>query len=734
MDSPKWAKWLFAIIIFIAATAAVMWLSGFMVFVLKKTNPMGKTDFFTWWNYWQYYQHDPVFSKTLKAALMIAAGIGYGIPVFAVIAANQNTRALHGEARFARPDEIVKSGLMKGGKGIIVGKFRNKYLIFDGQQFVLLAAPTRSGKGVGIVIPNLLNFSDSVVVLDIKQENFEKTAGFRAKHGQRVFLFNPFAEDYRTHRYNPLGYVRDGNYRIGDLTAIGKVFYPGEGKDSFWDDQALNLFVGLGLYLFETPDLPKTIGEMLRQASGKGLPLKDYLQGIIDRRNYREDFDGAGNPIKRQLTEKDWNGTGEPPLSMECVDSLNRFLSSSDNTLSSILASLNAPLSMWSNPIIDAATSANDFDLRDIRKYRMTIYIGITPDHLHEASRLVNLFFSQLINLNTKELPEKNPALKYQCLLLLDEFTSIGKVGIIASANAYIAGYNLRLLPIIQSLAQLESVYGKEDARTLVTNHALQIYYAPREQKDANDYSEMLGYETVKGKSMSRQMGDGRGGRSESTSDQRRALLLPQEIKEIGQWKEIISIENTKPILCDKIKYFDDPTFKARLLPPPKVPLLDLDAHAALVQGRTRAVTVNDLVTGIDLRKLALDVPALTAVAASMGTDETVLDDFVNDFFGQLDAGLFDTSTDEDGSSPRPSAEALAALDAEAWEDEEPSPDDLTNFIELDDGDDLEPESDGLISDYLVDDSQPADNDDWDEDLIDLSLLDRPIPSDNDKV
>jgi type IV secretion system protein VirD4 len=694
METPKWAKWLFGILLFIAATAAVIWLSGFMVFVLKKVNPMGKTDFLTWWTYWQYYQHDPVFSKTLKAALMIAALIGYGVPFFAIIAASQKTRALHGEARFARPDEIAKSGLLNGKKGIIVGKYRGKFLIFEGQQFVLLAAPTRSGKGVGVVIPNLLNYPESIVVLDIKQENYDLTAGFRAKHGHRVFLFNPFAEDYRTHRYNPLGYVRDGSFRVGDLAAIGKVFYPAEGKDAFWDDQALNLFIGMGLYLCETPSLPLTIGEMLRQASGKGQPVKDYLQGIIDVRNYRAGTDDSGNAIKKPITSSEWDGTGDAPLSMECVDCLNRFLSSSDNTLASILASLNAPLSMWSNPIIDAATSENDFDLREVRKQRMTIYIGITPDHLHEAGRLVNLFFSQLINLNTKELPQKNPALKYQCLLLMDEFTAIGKVGIVASANAFIAGYNLRLLPIIQSLAQLESVYGKEDARTMVTNHALQIYYAPREQKDAVDYSEMLGYETVKGKSTSRQMGDGRGGRSESSSDQRRALLLPQEIKEIGQWKEIISLENTKPILCDKIKYFEDPVFTARLLPAPTVPLLDLDTHTAKVQGRTRALTVNDLRDGsIPLERLALDTASLTTMAIAMGSGEIEIDGFLDNFFeklGYTDAALI---TDEDGSSPSLSPEQLAALDAEAdngmeWggdTDEE----DFENTVEQDDGIDL---------------------------------------------
>src|SRR5471032_994832 len=265
--------------------------------------------------------------------------------------------------------------------------------------------------------------------------------------------------------------------------------------------------------------------------------------------------------------------------------------------LASILATFNAPLTIWANPIVDAATSGNDFDLRDVRKRRMTIYIGITPDHLTEAALLVNLVFSQLVNLNTKELPEGNPALKFQCLLLLDEFTSIGKIQIIARAVPYMAGFNLRMLSIVQSVSQLESVYGRADARTFVTNHAMQILYAPREQKDANEYSEMLGTFTDKSRSVSRSNAifGGRGGSSESISEQRRPLLLPQELKELGRGKQIILLENTKPILADKICYWRDPAFTARLAAPPKVAAMDLARFAAQTERRLRDLDPSEL-------------------------------------------------------------------------------------------------------------------------------------------
>jgi len=198
-----------------------------------------------------------------------------------------------------------------------------------------------------------------------------------------------------------------------------------------------------------------------------------------------------------------------------------------------------------------------------VRKKKMTIYIGIQPNKLAESRLIVNLFFSQLINVNTRELPQTNPELKHQCLLLMDEFTAIGKVDILASSVSYMAGYNLRLLPIIQSMAQLDATYGKDISRTIITNHALQIIFAPREQQDANDYSDMLGYTTVSKESVSK-------GRdvSRSRSDERRALMLPQELKAMGTGKEVILYEGiAHPVKCEKIMYYEDKRFRTKLLP-----------------------------------------------------------------------------------------------------------------------------------------------------------------------
>lgn len=539
--------------------------------------PLEKAGPFTAFRYFPIYKNSPV--KSVRLTVLFCAAFPFlvsaGIAVLFYIT-KYKPRALHGDARFATYMEIKKAGLVARDsydKTILVGQYkergRNEYLCYGGYQFVMLAAPTRSGKGVGVVIPNCLNYSDSLVVLDIKLENFDKTAGFRAKSGQEVYLFAPYDEceserqegkpaPMRTHRYNPLGYVSsDPVDRIGDIDSIAQAFYNNpNSKDKFFDEQAKDLFRGITMLVLETPGIPHTLGEVFRQSSGYGKALPEHLNEMIEKAK------AEGRPY-----------------SDECVAAISRVCTLSDNTFAGVKGSMQVPLMPWANARVDAATSANDFDLRDVRKKRMTIYVGITPNKLAEAKNIINLFFDQLINLNTKTLPQQDKSLKYQCLMILDEFTAAGKINQIAQSISYQAGYNMRVLTIIQNKSQLEDVYGKPGALTLMSNHALMIMYAPSPvvQSDANEYSEMLGYQTVKNTSHSRSFGK-QGSRSDSTSDQKRALMLPQELKEMDMWEEIVSLEHTKPIRCGKIKYFEDPTFTARVdWQIPEIPLVDLE-------------------------------------------------------------------------------------------------------------------------------------------------------------
>ena len=548
-------KIFFLLGLLIATLVAGLYLSGYIVLLQLKLGRVPLS-----WNTWlEYYQAiDMPRVRPFAKKINISGGIGFGVPIvlwlgLVFLVLKPRPAALHGDARFATGGDLSGKGMFKAEKnGIVVGKFGGKLLRLSGQQFVILAAPTRSGKGVGIVIPNLLDYQESLVVLDIKQENFDLTSGWRASVGHEIYLFNPFAEDRRSHRWNPLTYVsNDPAFRVSDLMSIAAMLYPDGAEDQkFWVSQARNAFMAFTLYLFEKYDddqkigfpfsKPPSIGAIYRLSSGDGQSeLKPFLKDLAQR----------------------------PFLSSHAKPAFSGMLSQADETFASILGTFKEPLNAFINPILDAVTSADDFLLTDVRKKKMTIYIGIQPNKLAESRLIINLFFSQLINLNTKELPQNNKELKHQCLLLMDEFTSIGKVDIIATAVSYMAGYNIRLLPIIQSMSQLDATYGKDISRTMITNHALQIVYAPREQQDANDYSEMLGYTTVKKDSFTR-------GRefSRSESEERRALMLPQELKAIGFDKEIFFYEGIPhPVLCDKIKYFQDKYFTQRLLPAVKI-------------------------------------------------------------------------------------------------------------------------------------------------------------------
>lgn len=561
-----------------------IYLAGAVLLVAFKKDP-NEASLITLYQYWYYYgQNQAVLAWIYKA--MLIALLVICIPLLGLFA-SPNSKKLFGEARFARRIDIQRAGLL-GDKGIIVGQLGARYLMFGGQQHAIISAPTRSGKGVGIVIPNLLNWPESIVVLDIKQENWDITSGYRQKHGQECYLFNPAAADYRTHRYNPLAYISsDPNFRIDDVQKIANMLFPDvQGTDVIWTATPRSLFLGIVLLLAESPEKPVTLGQVVRETLREGDGAQ-YFANIINDRV------AAGNP-----------------LSNACVRALNSYISiAAENTRAGIMTSFRSRLELWMNPLVDAATSANDFDLRDVRKKKMSIYLGVTPDNLERMAPLLNLFFQQLIDLNTRELPNQNKQIKYSCLLLMDEFTAIGKIGILSKGISYIAGYGLRMLPIIQSPTQLTDVYGADAAQTFTTNHALNIIFPPKasETQTAKDISEWLGYETVKAVSKSRSNRFfKRDNDSNSTSDQQRALMLPQEITGLGQRRELIIMENVPPILADKVVYFNDSVFVDRLkkiskylrkigskLPTQKqmdeaislgelaaiVPRIDLDAH-----------------------------------------------------------------------------------------------------------------------------------------------------------
>lgn len=670
----------------VGAVVLALYLGGLIYTVIQKEwridpNWPHNVGLTTWWTYWKGYGQMPQYRKALQGSLGIAVIVLTLFPLFVLQAIFSRDRSLHGDRRFARPQEVRKHGLL-GQKGLIIGKLDGDYVVLPGNTPVMLAAPSRQGKGAGFVVPNLLNYPDSAVVLDVKMENFLITSKFRAEHGQKVFLFAPFTEDHRTHRWNPMDAIRrDSNLRLVDTTLIGEMLYPRTTDDKgHWNDLARDLFIGLVLYLLETPELPCTFGEVLRQMSGKGLPLDEHIKKIMAARS-----------------------TGPNVLSDACLDAFSRFSNAKDRTMSSIITTAQAPLLIFQSSYVDAATSTTDFDLGMVRKQRMTVYVGIPAPMIGPARLVVNLFFSHLINQNMFELPEQNPALKHQCLVLLDEFSLLGRMDLIPNTIGQIAGYNLRLAFIIQGRSQLIGRYGEHDAKTIEDGCEVEIMYPPQQQKDANEYSEMLGAYTAKAKSTGintpRAWSGNMGSASENVSDQRRMLMLPQELRDLPWTSEILVKRGLNPVLCDKALYFNDATFWKRLRPlskgmsalkgPPTeeqfkevafakkelaivVPAYNFDLHVAKTEQRIR-----ELQTGEDVKveALAVDMSMIRPLAKGEQPSEAEVRELTNLFLDTLpsDVHLQGNAAElplraPDGEPSDEEAVDLEALDRQLWE------------------------------------------------------------------
>jgi len=488
-----------------------------------------------------YYRGDPQVVRAMAGGL-----IGGGFLLAGLIYALWARGApLHGAARFARESEIKRQGF-RSSVGIVLGRKGGRFLTFGGSEHIIVEAPTRSGKGTGIVIPNLLTWQGSVVVLDVKRENYDASAGFRSHYGQDVYLFNPTDREGRTARYNPLAYIdrTDADDVIIELQKIATMLFvaPDHGE-AFWANGARTGFAGVGAWIAETSDEPLTMGAIYRhlnQGDARGFFQKEL-----------------NNPSLK--------------LSVGCRTALADFAGGSDNSFADVKKTITNVLGLWLNPLVDAATAASDFDLRQLRKRPISIYLGVSPDEIGRIAPLYNLLFQQLIDLNVRELP--NETTPIPVLVILDEFARLGRASVIASAFSYVAGYGIRLLPVIQSRSQLRGVYGEHVADEIVANCGVEVAFTPKELRVANDLSDRIGYIGQESVTKSLTINGLLANRSKSISEQRRALMLPQELMQFSADKLILLRGGIPPIIGNKITYFSSRFFKRRAFPPPEVPL-----------------------------------------------------------------------------------------------------------------------------------------------------------------
>ncbi|MCH8072329.1 MAG: type IV secretory system conjugative DNA transfer family protein [Proteobacteria bacterium] len=450
----------------------------------------------------------------------------------------------YGDARWAYRREIRKARLLDD-EGILLGRLGNTYLRNNEAGHVLVVAPTRSGKGVGIVIPNLLSWPGSVVVLDIKHENHQITSGFRAQH-QRVFKWSPADDEGLSHRFNPLSTVRpDRSHRISDIQRLATILLPHPPHaDPMWQNEARDLFLGLTLYVLDDPEQVATIGQIYRILKSEE-DITTVLECVLNN--------------------------DELTLDASARLSLASFLNKAPKERSGVRSNLTAALNLWANPVIDAATSESDFDLAELRRRPTSIYVAVKQNQLTTLSPLLGLFFQQCVDVLGRDLPGADEP--HQVLLLIDEFASLGRLAVIESAMAFLAGYGVRLLNIIQGLSQLDHHYGQ--ARdSILQNSSVQIFFAANDDATTRYVAARLGTKTIR--TASRSDPGGFGWATKTSGYAARDLMLPEEVRQLKSSKQIVFKEGARPAIATKICYFRDRALKRRLLPPAPVPKLDL--------------------------------------------------------------------------------------------------------------------------------------------------------------
>jgi len=529
---------------FLAAIGLVgcCWFAGAVLFELVGADVLESRP----WSIVQYagYSDLPVYW------IAVAAGVAPPL-MLGLLMVMPKPEKLHGDAKWASAANVKKAG-MRASAGILLGRFRGKYLMTDAPAHFLVCAPTRSGKGVGIIIPNLLSFDGSAIVYDIKLENWKFTSGFRAAHGHKVFLWSPMNPDGTTHSYNPLDRIRDDAlFRITDVQALTSYLIPLPKKDPIWDQLARFFLGGLILYTLDSAKergTKATIGEIYRTLNNTS-DLREWIRSVID----------------------------EPWLDPECRRLFLSYAGMTDKERSFVKTSISKALNLWSNPLVDAATSRSDFDLGDLRRKRMAIYIGVTADTKDTVAPIVALFFQQAIAALAQREPGKDEP--HKVLLLMDEFASLGRMEMIANAVTMLASYGGRMMFILQALSTLDEHYGKEGREVIVQNCAFQVFFAASDKTTTDYVVSRLGKKTVKVTSKTKSKG---GHFSQSTNDQSRDLMLPQEFQQMDRAKQVVLVEASRPVLSDKIEYHKDDDFTSRVLKAPPVPKVKISGSAVL--------------------------------------------------------------------------------------------------------------------------------------------------------
>ncbi|MEP4030882.1 type IV secretory system conjugative DNA transfer family protein [Roseibium polysiphoniae] len=505
-----------------------------------------------WWQWLlRFYQEAGGFPHEINqpalfglAAFIVLMFVGAVVSSGAkskTIFGGRNSQDIHGTARWAATRDVKDTGLL-AEKGVVVGGWPTRtgvrMLRHDGPEHVLAFAPTRSGKGVGLVLPTLLSWEESALVLDIKGENYALTAGWRASQGQKVYRFDP-AADRGSVRYNPLQEVRLGtDHEIADCQNIAIMIIDpdGTGLKDFWMQEGygwLCTAILHVLYRIQADEKRTATLADVRAFMSIG-DESDQPQTLAEKAGSAfEDKDD--DSFNRLLEDMERYEHGRPAVNEEVRLGAARMRKRSSNERSGVHSTGTSQLTLYSDPIVARNISESDFRIADLMNDEQpaTLYIVIPPSDIARLRPLVRILLNQFLTRLTShmafEAGRSVKHYKHRMLLMLDEFTSVGKLEIFEKAIAFMAGYGLKAFVIVQDLTQLQKAYGRE--QSIVSNCHVRIAYAPNTMETAKVLSDMAGKTTLVQKKTSASRSTGRSGTnySETLSEIARPLLTPDE-------------------------------------------------------------------------------------------------------------------------------------------------------------------------------------------------------------
>ena len=503
--------------------------------------------FYWWWYFYDAYAPSIFIEGAFIAASggFISIAIAIGMSVWRAREAKKVET--YGSARWAEKKEVEAASLL-GPDGVVLGRYDHAYLRHDGPEHVLCFAPTRSGKGVGLVVPSLLTWPGSAIVHDIKGENWQLTAGFRAKHG-RVLLFDP--TNTKSAAYNPLLEVRRGEWEVRDVQNIADILVDPEGsleKRNHWEKTSHALLVGAILHVLYAED-DKTLAGVAAFLSDPKRPIESTLAAMMKTAHLGE--------------------AGPHPV---IASAARELLNKSDNERSGVLSTAMSFLGLYRDPVVAEVTRRCDWRITDIvgDKRPTTLYLVVPPSDINRTKPLIRLILNQVGRRLTEDLQAK--AGRHRLLLMLDEFPALGRLDFFESALAFMAGYGLKSFLIAQSLNQIEKAYGANNS--ILDNCHVRVSFATNDERTAKRVSDALGTATemkamknYAGHRLSPWLGHLMVSRSETA----RPLLTPGEIMQLPPADEIVMVAGTPPIRAKKARYYEDARFKERLLPPPSL-------------------------------------------------------------------------------------------------------------------------------------------------------------------